>query len=86
MQAAVRGDPVPTDPPIRERWQTALTQYRSALVHYGTDLGRRVIRKHLGWYADSIANDKALRDQLVRAGDPEPLLARLAAGHMANAA
>jgi hypothetical protein len=45
-----------------------------------------VVRKHLGWYAERIAGDKALRDLLVRAGDPEPYLTALAAGEMAAAA
>ena len=86
MQAAVRGMGLPKDPPDTEKWLTALTQYRSSLDHYGMDLGRRVVRKHLGWYAENIANDKGLRDRLVRASDPEPLLTALASGMLAVAA
>lgn len=86
MQAAVDGTPIPADPPTEEKWRTALEQYRASLAHYGPDLGRRVVRKHLGWYADAIASDKALRDALVRAGDAEPLLARLAGEAFAEAA
>jgi len=86
MQAAVDGTPIPADPPTEEKWRTALQQYRASLAHYGPDLGRRVVRKHLGWYADAIASDKALRDALVRAGDAEPLLARLAGEAFAEAA
>ena len=85
MQAAVRGLPIPSDPPDTEKWRTALTQYRASLAHYGAELGRRVVRKHLGWYADCVG-DKALRDLLVRASDPEPLLIELAKGAMAVAA
>ena len=62
------------------RWQTALTQYRGSLAHYGVELGRRVVRKHLGWYAEHAHLDRAVRDALVRSGDPEPLLMRLADG------
>lgn len=80
MQSAVRGEPVPPDPPNTERWQTALTQYRGALSHYGVDLGRRVVRKHLGWYAERAGVGRALRDTLVRASDAEKLLMQLAAG------
>lgn len=78
MQAAIDGTPVPADPPDAVKWQTALRQYRAALSHYGVDLGRRVVRKHLGWYAESANAGKELRDALVRATDPEPLLMRLA--------
>lgn len=86
MQAAVRGEPVPADPTDADKWQTALVQYRAALAHYGEALGRRVVRKHLGWYAEAISGDKKLRDTLVRAMDPEPLLSALARGQLAEAA
>jgi tRNA-dihydrouridine synthase B len=86
MQAAIDGTPIPSDPPDEEKWRTALQQYRASLAHYGPDLGRRVVRKHLGWYADAIASDKALRDALVRAADAELLLARLAGEAFAEAA
>jgi tRNA-dihydrouridine synthase B len=86
MQAAVDGAPIPCDPPDEEKWLTALQQYRASLAHYGPDLGRRVVRKHLGWYADAITSDKTLRDALVRANDAEPLLARLAGEALAEAA
>lgn len=86
MQAAVRGEPVPGDPGDAAKWQVVLTQYRASLLHYGAELGRRVVRKHLGWYAEQISGDKALRDRLVRAGDPEPLLVSLVRGDLAAAA
>jgi tRNA-dihydrouridine synthase B len=86
MQAAVRGADIPCDPLPAVRWQTALTQYRAALSHYGVDLGRRVIRKHLGWYAEHAGGDRGLRDALVRATDAEPLLVQLAEGRPVQAA
>jgi tRNA-dihydrouridine synthase B len=86
MQAAIDGAAIPSDPPDDEKWRTALQQYRASLIHYGPDLGRRVVRKHLGWYAEAIAPDKSLRDALVRAADAEPLLARLAGEAYAEAA
>lgn len=86
MQAAVRGESMPSDPRAGDKWRVALAQYRGSLAHYGEDLGRRVVRKHLGWYADCIAGDKALRDLLVRSSDPEPLLATLATDAVAVAA
>lgn len=86
MQAAVRGESAPTDPAAMDKWRIALAQYQDCLAHYGEELGRRVVRKHLGWYADTIAADKAVRDRLVRASDPEPYLAALSSGAMAVAA
>jgi tRNA-dihydrouridine synthase B len=84
MQAVARGERIPNDPAVAVKWRVALAQYRASLAHYGEELGRRVVRKHLGWYADAI--DKALRDRLVRANDPEPELAALASGALAEAA
>jgi tRNA-dihydrouridine synthase B len=86
MQAAVRSATAPADPNDSEKWAVALTQYQHSVAHYGGDLGRRVVRKHLGWYAQSIGGDKMLRERLVRAADPEPLLVALAAGDLAAAA
>lgn len=86
MQAAVRGSPVPDEPSDAVKWEVALTQYRGSLSHYGAELGRRVVRKHMGWYAEQISKDKLLRDRLVRASDPEPLLVALARGDVAAAA
>ena len=78
MQAAVRGEPIPADPSAKGRWRTALTQYRASLSHYGNDLGRRVVRKHLGWYAENAGLERSVRDVLVRSENPEPLLLQLA--------
>ena len=47
--------------------------YQDILDFYGTDLGLRVARKHLGWYAD--ANGAPLRDQMLRADSPAATLA-----------
>ncbi|MCE9524303.1 MAG: tRNA dihydrouridine synthase DusB [Alphaproteobacteria bacterium] len=84
MQAAVRGQSIPPDPSSAERWQTALTHYHAALEHYGVELGRRVVRKHLGWYAERAGASRSLRTALVRSIDPEFLLAQLASGRSAE--
>jgi tRNA-dihydrouridine synthase B len=73
------GEFVPPDPSPSEQWLVALEQYRATLAHYGEALGRRVVRKHLGWYAER-AGRLDLRSALVRAPDPEPLLMSLAEG------
>lgn len=77
--AAVIGKDIGAEPLPQERWQVALEQYRGALSHYGAAQGQRVMRKHLGWYAER-AGRVDLRRALVQSGDPEPVLAALAAG------
>ncbi|MDO5647830.1 tRNA dihydrouridine synthase DusB [Paracoccus sp. (in: a-proteobacteria)] len=51
--------------------------YEEILGFYGRDLGLRVARKHLGWYAD--VNGAALRDQMMRADSPAETLALIRA-------
>lgn len=80
MQDAVDGITVREAPSHADAWSLALSQYRHSQAHYGRELGRRVVRKHLGWYAEQLGLDRAVRDTLVRSEDAEPLLARLASG------
>ena len=39
------------------------------LSFYGIDLGRRVARKHLGWYMDGLQADARLRKQILTEPD-----------------
>jgi len=36
-------------------------QFEKIYQHYGDSLGIRITRKHLGWYAESLALDDAAR-------------------------
>jgi tRNA-dihydrouridine synthase B len=80
MQDAVDGIRPRPDPSAQQAWTIALEQYRQSLAHYGTDLGRRVVRKHLGWYAEQLGLSRAARDVLVRSDDAATMLERLAGG------
>lgn len=86
MQDMVDGRPVRPDPPATWKWALALEQFNHSLRHYGNELGRRVIRKHLGWYAEQAGLPKEIRDALVRSPRAETLLERLASGLQAEAA
>ncbi|WP_375172953.1 tRNA dihydrouridine synthase DusB [Pseudooceanicola sp.] len=65
----------------------AAEHYEAILAFYGTDLGLRVARKHLGWYMDAAATPAALRGTILRSRDtaevlrllPEALMPRAAA-------
>jgi tRNA-dihydrouridine synthase B len=80
MQDAVDGKPVREAPGAAAAWTIVLAQYRQSQSHYGRDLGRRVVRKHLGWYAEQLGLTRGDRDLLVRSEDAEPLLSQLATG------
>lgn len=51
--------------------------YCAMLDFYGADLGRRVARKHLGWYMDDAGTGPALRRSILTEPDPEKVLRRL---------
>jgi tRNA-dihydrouridine synthase B len=44
--------------------------YDAMLTFYGRDLGRRVARKHLGWYMDRLDVTRDLRQRVLTAADP----------------
>lgn len=41
--------------------ETALWHYKEALDHYGDHLGIRIVRKHLGWYIESAAEQAGIK-------------------------
>lgn len=43
--------------------------YEDMLSFYGVDLGRRVARKHLGWYMDDLCTDARLRREVLTESD-----------------
>jgi nifR3 family TIM-barrel protein len=48
--------------------------YEAMLSFYGTDLGRRVSRKHLGWYMDDAQTDPVLRKAILTHANPRDVL------------
>ena len=53
------------------------THYEASLAFYGADLGRRVIRKHLGWYMDRASTPPDMRKRILTA-PPDEVRALLA--------
>ena len=47
------------------------------LTFYGTDLGLRVARKHLGWYMEDAGTPADLRGRILRSRDPAEVLSLL---------
>ncbi|WP_372572799.1 tRNA dihydrouridine synthase DusB [Ruegeria jejuensis] len=48
--------------------------YEAMLGFYGSELGLRVARKHLGWYMDQAGTSPALRRQVLTSRDPGEVL------------
>lgn len=68
------GPVVPTGPALVDM---VAGHYDAALGFYGAALGKRVIRKHLGWYMDEAATPPGLRRAVLSAADPARVLALL---------
>ena len=66
-----------SDPPVAERRELAAAHYDDILAHYGTDVGVRVARKHLAWYAKALPNAAAFRDAVNHTADPEQVKAHM---------
>ncbi|KUJ86257.1 tRNA-dihydrouridine synthase [Ruegeria marisrubri] len=50
------------------------THYQSMLSFYGSDLGLRVARKHLGWYMDEAGTGAELRRAVLTSREPDQVL------------
>ena len=48
-----------------------MSHYEAMLSFYGTHLGTRCARKHLGWYMDTVATAPELRRQILTSVSPD---------------
>ncbi|WP_111557783.1 tRNA dihydrouridine synthase DusB [Paracoccus sediminilitoris] len=67
------GTPAPVIPRGDALADLVQDHYEDMMAFYGPELGLRVARKHLGWYAE--ANDAPLRAQMLRADTPGATIA-----------
>jgi tRNA-dihydrouridine synthase B len=67
IAAALRGERAPEEPKGAALADLAAEHYDAALSFYGTELGARVVRKHLGWYMDRAGTPPALRREVLTA-------------------
>lgn len=64
-------------PPLSEQLDVITAHYEAMLSHYGTDVGLKVARKHLGWYTKGLPSSAGLRSHINRLDDPQRVLASL---------
>jgi tRNA-dihydrouridine synthase B len=78
------------DPPLASQYATLCAHYDAMLVHYGSDVGVKIARKHIGWYSKGLPGSAEFRAAVNQSGDPaavrelirgfyEPLVEREAA-------
>jgi tRNA-dihydrouridine synthase B len=66
------------EPTLTEQKTIALEHYQDLLSHHGTAIGRRVARKHLGWYLDKAGGGEVTRRRVQREDDPARVMCLVA--------
>ena len=75
------------DPPLAAQLEIVLGHYEEMLLHYGTEVGSRIARKHVAWYSKGLPGSAEFRAAVNETMDVgrvrnlirsfyEPLLAR----------
>ena len=62
------------DPSLTEQLGTLLEHYRDMLSHYGSDVGMRAARKHIGWYSKGLPGSGEFRAAVNRIGNPAAVI------------
>lgn len=60
----------PAEPSLAEQKSVLLRHYDAILVHYGTDVGVRCARKHIGWYSKGLPGSGQFRSVVNQLSDP----------------
>lgn len=57
------------DPDLGAVHATVREHFEDILVHYGTDQGLRIARKHIGWYSQGLPDSAGFRQSVNNGGD-----------------
>ena len=78
VAARLHGTALPLVPQGTALVDMVAGHYSAMLSFYGLDLGRRVARKHLGWYMDAAGTPIRLRKAILTHDNPDAVLRDLA--------
>jgi tRNA-dihydrouridine synthase B len=67
------------EPSLEHQRDTVLSHYDEMLAHYGTSVGSRIARKHLGWYSKGLHGSAEFRVAVNRTEDPTMVKAMIRA-------
>jgi len=59
------------DPPLATQRDIALGHYEDILVHYGSEVGSRLARKHIAWYSKALPGSAEFRAAVNQTIDPD---------------
>jgi tRNA-dihydrouridine synthase B len=65
------------DPSVDVQYHLIIEHYRAMLEHYGTDVGARCARKHLGWYIRGLPGSAEFRNMINRVDDAKQVVGEL---------
>ena len=74
---SLTASPMPLIPKGADLVDMIAGHYDAILGFYGTTLGVRVARKHLGWYMDEAGTERRMRRAILTAHDPQDVFDRL---------
>ena len=84
IAADLFGQPCPKRPSGAAFVEMVCTHYEAMLSFYGSKLGNRVARKHLGWYMDHAQTPVAPRRAVLTSSEPRDVLSRLPSALMTH--
>lgn len=64
ISAALRGDPVPARPPLKERVEVAVAQFRLAEQDHGEHIACLEARNHFAWYLKGVPHSGYFKNQI----------------------
>jgi tRNA-dihydrouridine synthase B len=59
------------DPPLAQQMRTVLEHFEDMLVHYGSETGVRMARKHVAWYSKGLPGSAEFRAEVNQQADAE---------------
>ncbi len=72
-KAALEGREIPSLPPLRDRWDTAVRQIELAVADKGEHIALLEARKQLCWYLKGVSHANYYKEQIVRLNTLEEL-------------
>jgi len=57
------------DPPLASQYATLRGHFDAMLTHYGSDVGVKIARKHIGWYSKGLPGSAEFRAAVNQSGD-----------------
>jgi tRNA-dihydrouridine synthase B len=65
------------DPSLAEQFALIVEHYEAMLVHYGSETGVKMARKHLGWYTRGLPGSAEFRNKVNFVDDTREVIASL---------